>query len=212
MKTLSTLVGTFGALALLFAPNSTAQCGGVRQPLPTHANWQSQFGQARIVRAALAKSDDFDEEPSIVGFWRVKFISDGISSGLSPAPPKGAPVDAGYSEWHSDGTEIMNSGGHAPSTSSFCLGVWEKTALRKYALNHFAIAWDPTKVTAETPQGVIVGPVSIRENVTLAENGESFTGRFTINQYDESDHLLFHLQGSITATRIAVNTQPSSVF
>jgi hypothetical protein len=29
-------------------------------------------------------------------------------------------IDAGFAQWHSDGTEIMNS--HAPATSNFCLG------------------------------------------------------------------------------------------
>jgi hypothetical protein len=40
--------------------------------------------------------------------------------------PNGATIviDDGYSQWHADGTEIMNSGAHAPNTSNFCLGVW----------------------------------------------------------------------------------------
>ena len=69
---------------------------------------------------APAGQDDPDSgSQTIVGFWHVKFVSEG-SEGI----PDGTEVDAGYSQWHSDGTEIMNSAGRSPITGSFCLGVW----------------------------------------------------------------------------------------
>jgi hypothetical protein len=219
MKTThSILAGTFGAfvLALLLVPSSQAQCGGIRQPLPTHANWHPQPGQARLLRAALANENEYDDDNvSIVGFWHVKFVSDGITTGI-PAGVihKGDEIDAGYSQWHRDGTEIMNSGGRAPNTGDFCLGVWERTGVRKYVLNHFASAWDPTKgaVGPAGPAGALIGPANIREVVVLAPNGESFAGSFTIDNYDEAGNPLSHLEGSITGTRIGVNTPPSSIF
>ena len=130
-----TLAVTFGALALalLFVPNSTAQCGGIRNPAATHASWHYQLGQPRLLRVASGSIDDLlDGNPGIVGFWHFKFVSQG-SAGIQD----GTEVDAGYAQWHSDGTEITNSGGHAPITSSFCMGVWQKTGLRSYRLNHF---------------------------------------------------------------------------
>ncbi|WP_263360132.1 hypothetical protein [Acidicapsa ligni] len=212
-----TLAGTFGALLLAFliVPSSHAQCGGLRQASVAPANWHPQFGQARLLRASLNEDRDRDEDRvSIVGFWHVKFVSDGITTGIPNGIPKGTEVDAGYSQWHSDGTEIMNSAGRAPNTSSFCLGVWEKTGTRRYSLNHFAAAWDPTKgpVGAAGPTGELTGPTSIREEVTLAPNGEKFTGSFTIDNYDESGHMQSHLEGSISGTRITVSTPPSSIF
>ena len=215
MKTThSTLAGTFGALvlALLFAPYSTAECGGARQPFPTHTNWHSQLGQANLVRAEYVAVGD--DEAGIVDFWHVKFISDGISQGIPDGVPAGAEVDAGYSQWHSDGTEIMNSGGRAPNTGDFCLGVWAKVGPGQYKLNHFAAAWDPTKGTVGPagPAGALIGPANIKEEVTLSADGKHFTGAFTIDQYDESGTKLVHLQGTVTGTRITVNTPPSSVF
>jgi len=38
---------------------------------------------------------------AIVGFWHVKFISKGTGF-----IPDGTVVDMGFSQWHSDGTEI----------------------------------------------------------------------------------------------------------
>lgn len=210
MKNLyKTLAGLFGAvfLAALFVPNAIAQCGGIR-PTATHASWNYRMGGARLVQAAE------ENDAGIVGFWHVKFVSDGVTSGIPGGLPKGAEVDAGYSQWHSDGTEIMNSGGRAPNTGDFCLGVWSKTGDRTYKLNHFAAAWDPTKgpVGPAGPAGEIIGPARIQEQITLAPDGESFAGYFTIDQYDESATLLVHIQGSITGSRIHVDTPATSVF
>ncbi len=169
----------------------------------------------RVLRTAGGEDLDQFISPPIVGFWHVKFISDGVTYGIPGGIPKGAEVDAGYSEWHSDGTEIMNSGGRAPNTGDFCLGVWAQVGPWEYKLNHFAAAWDPTKGpndAAGNPTGEIIGPGNIKENITLAQNGQSFQGTFTIDQYDENLVLQQHLEGTITGTRITVNTPPSSVF
>jgi hypothetical protein len=207
----SMMVPAMGALALTLvsAPGAQAQCGGVYVPKAHPAAWQMQYGGAKLLRAG------YEDGPSIVGLWHVKFISDGVSSGVPGGVPKGAEVDAGYSEWNPGGTEIMNSGVHAPNTSSFCLGTWEKVGTREYKLNHFAIPWDPTKGaldSAGNPVGELIGPVQIKETVTLAANGESFEGSFTIDPYDEAGHHLAHLEGTIIGTRIDVNTSPTSIF
>lgn len=210
----STLAGTFGGLvlAVLILPSSHAQCGGLPTALTKHTAWHSQFRQARLMRATF--NDSVDDEVSIVGFWHVKFVSDGVSSGIPGGVPKGAEIDAGYSQWQADGSEIMNSGGRAPNTSSFCLGVWEETGVRRYKLNHFGTAWDPTKgaVGPTGPEGVLIGPARIQEDVILDPNGESFTGTFSIDQYDEAGDHLVHLQGTVTGTRITVTTPESSIF
>jgi hypothetical protein len=80
-----------------------------------------------------------------------------------------------------------------------------QTGASTYVLNHFAAGWDPTGTT-------LIGPGNIREKVTLGPNGNQFSGTFTVDQYDESNNLLAHLQGTITATRITVTTPPSSIF
>jgi hypothetical protein len=204
------------AMAFWLVPTGQAECGGFLQPLGHRTGWHPQYGQAFLLPAAAIQDEETAAaaDVSIVGFWHVKFVSDGITTGIPGGIPKGAEVDAGYAQWHSDGTEIMNSGGRAPNTGAFCLGVWEKVGWHQYKLNHFAAAWDPTKgpMGPAGPSGELVGPANIREVVTLSAGGENFVGSFTIDNYDEKGNLNSHLQGKITGTRITVNTKPSSVF
>lgn len=187
------LRGFVGLALLMAAVSAQAQCGGLGKAGTRPTAWHPQLGQAQLLRASL-------EEHSIVGLWHVKFISEG-SKGI----PDGAEVDAGYAQWHSDGTEIMNSAGRAPDTGAFCLGVWQKIGACKYKLNHFAAAWDPVA-------GKLIGPGNIREEVQLTDDGNEFSGVFTIDQYDEAGNSLAHVQGKITGVRIEPDTPPTSIF
>ena len=201
----------FGALVvgLLLTPNSQAECGGIKLPLLPHTAMQPQAAApaSQLSRYGYPGEGDRDySDPGIVGFWHVKFVSEG-STGI----PDGAEIDAGYSQWHSDGTEIMNSGGRAPVTTNFCLGVWKAVGYHSYKLNHYAASWDPTPA-ATAPNGTILGPARIQEQVTLSPGENKFTGNFTIDQYDESGNLLAHLQGTISGTRIDVDTPEESIF
>ncbi len=196
----------FGALvvSLALAPVAGAQCGGLVMP---HVHPSAGAGQAampQLLRAGLLTVGDEDnQEAAIVGFWHVKFV---VGSGSSAQT-----IDAGYSQWHADGTEIMNSGGRAPITSNFCLGVWKQVGYRQYKLNHLAAAWDPTPAT-NAPNGTLMGPAQIQEFVTVGPGGNHFTGTFTIDQYLENGNLVAHVAGTITGTRITVNTPESSIF
>ncbi len=191
-------------LAVLTAPNCAAQCGGLGGAIKLRTVGHLPLGEVRLLPAAFVGADDgdrHDDPDSIVGLWHVKFVVQ------VPGSSQSTTIDAGYAQWHSDGTEIMNSGSRPPSTSNFCLGVWQKVGEREYKLNHFAIAWtgDPT---ATSP----LGPANIIEQVTLAHDGQSFTGSFTIVQYDENLNVKGQAAGTITGSRITVDTPPSSIF
>ena len=129
---------------------------------------------------------------TIVGLWSVQFISEG-NDGI----PDGTVIDQGYATWHADGTEIMNSG-RPPASGNFCMGVWKLTGRLSYKLNHVTLSWDPTGTT-------FIGPGSIHESVTLDHSGMTYSGTFTIDQFDTNGNLLAHLQGNISATRITVD-------
>jgi hypothetical protein len=180
--------------------SSRAQCLGYQPSASDRGKAPSTAESFRAPIVRISEPSNAPATPAIVGFWHVKFVSEG-SQGI----PDGTEVDAGYSEWHSDGTEIMNSGGRSPITSNFCLGVWQQTAASTFVLNHFATAWDPTGST-------LIGPANIQEKVTLGPNGNSFAGTFTISQYDEVLNLQQSVHGTITGTRITVTTPPSSIF
>ena len=135
---------------------------------------------------------------SIVGLWKVQFVSKGNST-HNPPIPDGAVVDFGYTQWHSDGTEILNSGGRAPASENFCLGVWGRTGAVTYTLNHFALSYDPAT-------GALNGNVNIREDVILSASGNKYTGTFTIDVFDPKGNHVDHIAGQITGIRLTVDS------
>jgi hypothetical protein len=200
-----TLAAAFGALvvAFLLVPNSSAQCGRFSAPSPTPAGWHYQLGHPHLLQAAFVTGlDPFEKNSSIVGFWHFKFTSKG-NEGIGI--PDGAPIDAGYAQWHSDGTEITNSGAISTITGNICMGVWQQVGLRTYKLNHFAIVFDSAGIN-------VIGPANIKEEVTVSPDGNSFAGTFTIDKYTEAGNSNGHVQGTVAATRITVTTKPESVF
>ena len=144
---------------------------------------------------AAASNPDWILKPLITGMYAFTFTAEGNAGG----PPDGTVVDQGYVTWHADGTELMNSGRKSAS-GNFCMGVWTKTGQRSYALNHFALAWDPTGQT-------FIGPANIRENINLANDNSGYTGTFTLVQYaPDGTTVLATVLGNIAATRITMDT------
>lgn len=137
-------------------------------------------------------SDEDSDRDAIVGLWKVKFVSEG-SSGI----PDGTVIDDGYATWHRDGTEIMNSG-RPPITGNFCMGVWKQTRRGTYKLNHFALSWN-------TDGTILIGPANIREEVVLDRSENNYVGTFTIDQFDNNEHIVAHISGTVTAQRITAD-------
>jgi hypothetical protein len=196
-----TTVSAYAALAILAGSKASAGCGDL-----SSLQGPFVFPQIRLASAASVSAEDAagspasaSDSPSIVGLWSIQFISKGNATG-TPSIPDGALVDFGYSQWHSDGTELMNSGGHAPATENFCMGVWQKTGYSSYQLNHFALSYDATS-------GALTGKVHIQETVTLSPGGTAFSGTFTIDMYNAAaTAILAHLGGTVSAARITVDT------
>lgn len=130
-------------------------------------------------------------------------------------------VDHGYSVWHADGSEIMNSGRPAGDTN-FCLGTWAQTGPRSYTLNHFTLSWFQTVSDLPEPgtppdlpgpyvHNVFAGPGNIREDITLSRDGKSYTGTFVLTQYDTSGHVVpgFPITGIVTGNRLTIDSPVS---
>jgi hypothetical protein len=135
---------------------------------------------------------------SIVGMWTQQFLSLGNTT-HNPPIPDGAMIDFGYAQWHSDGTENINSGGFAPAAQNYCLGIWEKTGPFTYKVNHFAFNYD-----AKT--GIMTGKVNITETITLSPGGTRYSGSFRINFFDTKGNEVDHVTGQVTANRITIDT------
>jgi hypothetical protein len=204
MKTISqaiTMTLGAGIFATMFASQAMAGCGDVQGPF----EFPRQSAELRPLTPA-AESDNAlargGSGPAMVGMWQVQLISKG-NTGHNPSIPDGALIDFGFTQWHSDGTEIQNSAG-VPG-GGFCLGVWGQTGFLTFELNHFPIAFSPTT-------GAVANYINIRQQVTLSPSGDSYTGTFTENVYDPKGNQVDHLVGTIVATRMTVDSSfPSAV-
>jgi hypothetical protein len=204
-KTVSSTLSAVLILALSVS-KASAGCGDVSN---LSAPWV--FAQPTALARAGSQTTQNTEtaaargiaSASIVGLWKVQFVSLGNVS-HSPSIPDGAVIDFGYAQWHSDGTEILNSGGHAPATGNFCLGVWGTTGFQTFELNHFPISYDATT-------GTLTNYINLRETITLSPSGDSYTGMFTLLIYDTKGNQVDHLAGTVAATRLTVDsTLPSA--
>ncbi len=187
-----------GIFSAMFVSNAIAACGDL-------SNLEGPFklvdpqveARAFAPRVEGASPDQRGGSgASIVGMWKVQLISKGNTT-HNPSIPDGALIDFGFTQWHSDGTEIQNSAG-VPG-GGFCLGVWGQTGFLAFELNHFPIAFDPTS-------GAVANYVNIREQNTLSPSGDSYTGTFTEDVYDPKGNHVDHVGGTVVATRITVDS------
>ena len=159
-------------------------------------------------RMLTVSDNDVSRGPAIVGMWRITMVSDGTAH---PAPiPYGAVVDFGTQQWHSDGTEILISGGRAPSTGDVCMGVWEQSGPRTFKLNHVALAYvssdTPPQMGGPVVPATFLGPAIIKEQVTVNISSNRFEGTFTLDQYAKDEKTLIqHIAGMVVGTRVTVD-------
>lgn len=209
MKAISrtlTITLSAGIFVTLFASTASAGCGdlsNLQGPFEFAQTNSRIFSSPSAVNANGALARGSSSSASIAGLWYVQFVSQG-NAAHSPSIPDGAIIDFGFNQWHSDGTEMLNSGVHAPATQNFCMGVWGQTGFLTYELNHFALSYDATS-------GALANVVNIREQDTLSPSGDSYTGTFTIDIYDTKGNHLDHIGGIILATRVTVDTPVSPV-
>ncbi|MGC2491392.1 hypothetical protein [Candidatus Binatus sp.] len=198
-KTAITVGLAMVVLGMSFVSRANAQCGGSEWLKHGGIQLQSFEEQLQVGTGSfLLVSSDQGSNNGIIGFWKVKFLSEG-NAGI----PDGTVLDNGFAQWHSDGTEIMNSS-KPPVTGDFCLGVWQKNGPSSYQLNHFALGFDTSSN--------FIGPVQIQERVTVDRKADQYTGTFTIDQFDPMGNPLAHVAGNVAATRITVDTPVGDVL
>ena len=205
MKTVwKRFASTMGAILIvtMFAATANAECG----KLPTsHALLKPQSWQGGNGLGSASLVYVHDASDPIVGMWKATFTAKGNGP---DGPPDGLVLDSATVVWHSDGTEIMNSGRPAQD-GNFCMGVWENKGRFGYKLNHFALGND----TTNAPSGIgnQFGVTQVRQTLFLSRDGNSYAGPFTFDVYDTSGNPVGHVVGVVTASRITVNT-PAGIF
>ena len=201
IRLLSNALG-LAIFAATLTPSVFAGCGEIPgNSTPTGKRVHVRFMRAdyRPARFVLV---DAPPGADVVGLWHVVFTQNAdFGSGL---------FDDSYAEWHSDGTEIMNSGVHSPATGNFCMGAWTKTGPSTYALKHIALDYSMQPLGSATPTVIVI----IREEVTVDQTGNHFTGSFTADIYapysaafpaTPGAHIARVGAGAITGDRITAN-------
>ena len=154
--------------------------------------------------ASLLRLADYQEGPAIVGLWKFELLAKSTAANKNPMPD-GALIDFGVTAWHSDHTEIMNSGARNPADGDFCQGIWKQVGPASFQLNHIALAWGG---------GSYVGPAQIQVLVAVDSTGNHYAGTFTLTQYVASitpghefdeNAVAVRITGTVTATRLTAN-------
>ena len=195
-------------LAVAIVPSASAQCG-LNKKYFKPAAWHPQIGSAHFMHASLFNDDDGRDGPSIVGMWHVTFTAHTMNG--NPIPSNAYPViDNSMVVFHSDKTEIMESA-RPPQDGNFCLGVWEKTGVRSYYVNH--LPWLGNDTT-NAPSGIgnPTAGAQITERATLSEDGNSYSGSFALVAYNLDGTKAVTFTGVLAGTRITTSTPFSSLF
>lgn len=200
------------ALAIISVPVARAGCGFNPGIQPKGSLKPMAFVPGSGLMGAGQDWSSSPERNPIVGLWRIKVLSRGNqAAGI----PNYTVLDQGFSAWHSDGTEILNSG-RDPVTTNFCLGTWKQVGASSYKLAHYTMSWSGLTVDAKgnivlnpetkEPLNTYIGPGYIQEVVTLDSAKDSFRGTFSVEQFDQTGKSLYVLYGDIFGTRITTDS------
>jgi hypothetical protein len=192
----------FGIATVLARP---AAAGCLDFKTPNKVGWHSSADAFGSFLKVSSEQDGWSWETPvrrapIVGLWSFKYLSKGNYATFGFKD--GMVLDGGNTLWYADGNENTVSGVRAPETGDVCLGVWQRTGESTYELNHIGLSWDPIK-------GLPGGPAFIKQYVTLAKDGNSYTGNFVIRQLDPDGKTLSTpapIYGKIVATRVNIDT------
>ena len=172
-----TSLAAFAGIGALAWASSASACG---DGLVVHQAAYQGSGLSGLFHQA---SDTSPGDQRIVGMWSFTMTASGYS-------------DFGYQQWHSDGTEFMNSGGRPPAIQNYCMGVWHQTGPSRFHLNHFALSYDPS--------GTLNAKINIKEDVTLDKNAANYSGNFEIDVYPVGGPMQ-KITGQVSAQRVPAN-------
>jgi hypothetical protein len=185
MKTAVLVIATLGVLI----PDVQA-CG--KSPGEAGLSALRLFAPLRQSESSQAENASPENEhplhPSkIVGLWTVNFYV-GDTAEL---------WDFGLEQFYADGNEMTND--IFPPVGGICWGVWEPTRGRSVKLNHLGLGFE---------NGKFLGIFRLTADLTVAHDGDTFSGTYTADQYDLSGNAItkYHGEGNLTGSRVKIDT------
>lgn len=129
----------------------------------------------------------FEASPTIVGLWSVVYTNGADQSIFNQT----------FDTWHSDGTEF-ESAFLPPAGGDVCVGVWKQKGLRGVTLHHVGWLFNPA-----TPTATATNSFTLDEEVTVARDGQSYSGNFTFKIWNlDGTPTPVVVTGTMAATRI----------
>lgn len=150
--------------------------------------------KASIKLPAVAHNDvDFPSmfaRPTIVGLWHVIYTNGSDQSTFNDT----------FDTWHSDRTEF-ESAFLAPAGGDVCVGVWKPTGEHSVSLHHIGWLFNPS-----TPAATATNTFTLDEEVTVAEDNKSYSGKFTFKVWNlDGTPTPVVVTGTIAAARITAD-------
>ena len=162
--------------AVLAAGAIDARAACMAQQSSTHS---ARTGAAPLARPgtapalAAAAQDANSNGGPIVGQWQVVMTA-------FPGTSNEFVFDFGFQQFHSDGTELMISGGVPPTIGNVCIGAWEREAGGVIRLRHMTWNWAGNEVLGDAPTGYFLLEVALRTNA----QGTAYAGRWRAASFD----------------------------
>ena len=140
----------------------------------------------RTGSAEARDQESNDSNESVLGLWKVIYFAGGVLN------------DVGFEQFNAGGTELLNDSPPPAGGNNFCMGAWKRVGPRSYAMVHPFFLFD---ASGKKPIAVVV----LEQRMTVARNGNTFTGTWNQDNYDFSGNLIpgNHFDGPVTGTRIA---------
>lgn len=121
-----------------------------------------------------------NSEPSIVGFWHIRFLVGGQQ------------IQEAFQIWNVGGTEVHNP--NQNPGGGVCLGSWKETGPRTSKLTHRVWNYDAT--------GNFLGTIHVAETITVSRNGRTQAGSFALDFYDPSGNFITEVAGAVIGERV----------
>jgi hypothetical protein len=171
--------------------NAKAACGRFGAP-----GIKTTIKLPAVAYADIGFPSIFDH-PTVVGLWHVVYTNGADQSTFNDT----------FDTWHADGTEF-ESAFLAPAGGDVCVGVWVQTGVRTVKLHHVGWLFNPS-----TPTATATNTFTLDEEVTVAEDNKSYSGKFTFKVWNldgtpmlvPGTSMQVEVTGTMSATRITPN-------
>lgn len=162
--------------------NAFASCGDSMNALAARAAAIQSHAVSGQQSSTAASSNA--NNASIVGMWHIRFVAGDQT------------IQEAFQIWNFGGTEVHNPNVD-PRTGSVCLGTWKEAPGHTFKLSHRVWRYDAS--------GNYQGIIRLSESVALTGNGDTHSGSFTLDFYDQDGNFQFSVPGNVVAERVTVD-------